>query len=382
MNQLQDFVARVLTQAGAVVETIDPEGLEVLAPPPVQSALGLPEWTRLGFGPALPAGAERVRLDSDVLARLGGLLGERGSHVRRAILPDAPAPSAPARILEHTLELTNATYRLETVTPAWTCYTLLRFHFTAISDEKRDGLLDVGCNLATGATPDDFLPELLAGAAALAPLPAPPLASQLPTPWTPARWQTVLARALPPRVHAHLDAFTRGMRRRQARDLDRLFAYHHDLQREAAARLAALATRALSPDKRAADEERERLRLTAIARDYQAKVIDVRDKYAMTVDLTWLQTLELIMPVQRFAVRVRRRKGERLLHLDWNPLVRKLEPAPCEFSFTPARPRAVCDDALHLVTPTALDPCPACGKAYCRACRPERCPKCGQGPAA
>jgi hypothetical protein len=77
-----------------------------------------------------------------------------------------------------------------------------------------------------------------------------------------------------------------------------------------------------------------------------------------------------------------RRKRERLIALDYNPIAHLLDPAPCEYTHTPDRPRDVCDDALHLVTPAALGPCPTCGKAYCRACHPARCPKCGQAPRA
>ena len=95
----------------------------------------------------------------------------------------------------------------------------------------------------------------------------------------------------------------------------------------------------------------------------------------MTVE--WVQTLELAMPVHRFTVQVRRRKADRTIHLDWNPLVRRLETPRCEWSASAERPRLVCDDALHLVVAAALGPCQSCGRPFCRACHPERCPKCG-----
>jgi hypothetical protein len=87
-------------------------------------------------------------------------------------------------------------------------------------------------------------------------------------------------------------------------------------------------------------------------------------------------TLELIMPAQRFAVRIRRRKAERVIDLDWSPLARRLETPPCEFSYSADRPRLVCDDALHLVTAEGLSPCTDCGRVFCRACHREHCPKC------
>ena len=55
----------------------------------------------------------------------------------------------------------------------------------------------------------------------------------------------------------------------------------------------------------------------------------------------------------------------------------RLEPPACEATASSERPRLVCDDALHLVVPAALGPCAACGRAFCRACHPDCCPKCG-----
>jgi hypothetical protein len=169
-----------------------------------------------------------------------------------------------------------------------------------------------------------------------------------------------------------------GMSRRQERDLQRLLSYHQALRSEAAGRLAELAARGELTERQQAEQTRERRRLEGIAREYEAKVGDVRRKYAMKVELTWLQTLELVMPTRRLGVRIRRRKGERLFPLDWNPLTRKLDQLPCEYSYTWERPREVCDEALHLVSPAAHGPCRGCGRAFCRACHPAKCPRCGR----
>lgn len=88
------------------------------------------------------------------------------------------------------------------------------------------------------------------------------------------------------------------------------------------------------------------------------------------------QTLEIAMPVVRFELLIKRRKGERKIALDWNPLARKLDIPPCEWSYTRSTVRQVCDDRLHLISPAAHAPCPNCAKAYCRACHPLQCPKC------
>ena len=155
----------------------------------------------------------------------------------------------------------------------------------------------------------------------------------------------------------------------RACDQDRLHAYHTDLHREAMRRLSAM-----SPTD--AGRRREEQRLGAIEREYRAKIEDLGRHYAMRVTVEWVQTLELVMPVQRFGVQIRRRKAQRVIHLDWNPLARRLETPACEFSFAPERPTLVCDDALHLVTAAGFAPCAGCGRPFCRACHRVACPRC------
>jgi hypothetical protein len=71
-----------------------------------------------------------------------------------------------------------------------------------------------------------------------------------------------------------------------------------------------------------ADRERENNRIAAIEREYRAKLGDLQHNYALRITVDWIQTLELFVPVQRLEVLVRRRKGERVIQLDWRPLVR------------------------------------------------------------
>jgi hypothetical protein len=365
---MQSFVADLLTQQGALVDPIEPEGLEVLAPPSVQQALGVNELSRLGFGATLPAGAERVGIESDWLDRFGRSIGEHGRYTRLVLSPDAPTPSDPQRILEHALAMDNAAFRLIDVAPAWTRYLIIDFRYAAVSDEKRDGILQLGVNLATGAWPDAVLGQIMSGAGAGADA-ALPADADLPPDWERIRLLELMNRALYPRLDTALAPFVKGLRRRLGRDQERLYSFHNDLHREAMQRLFQLA-------EGDAGRQREQKRSEAIQREYTAKLHDLSRQYAMRVAVEWVQTLELVMPVQRFAVRIRRRKAERVIHLDWNPLARRLETPPCEFSYSADRPRLVCDDALHLVTEEGLSPCADCGRVFCRACHRERCPKC------
>jgi hypothetical protein len=162
------------------------------------------------------------------------------------------------------------------------------------------------------------------------------------------------------------------MERRMARDLDRLHVYHSDLQREACERLAERNRRGGSDD----DQKAYAMRLEAIGREYHAKVADLKRKYAMSIEVRFLQALRADMPVRRADVAVLRRKGSRQIHVDWNPIARRLDHFPCECCWILPRIYFVCDEKLHLVCPACLSACPSCGKEFCRACNPVRCPKC------
>jgi len=378
-GRMQGFVADLLRHEGALVEAVEPEGLEVLAPPPVQQALGLGELSRLGFGGTLPPGAQRVGLEGDWLGRFAQVLGPQGRWTRRVLSAPARAPGDPEGVLGQELVLDNATFRLLDVSPAWTRYQVLDFRVSAVSDDKRDFTLRLGVNLATGALPDAVLAALaptldepaLGGGGGGADVVVPDDGA-LPVPWERDRLLALAARALPPRVEAALAPFVKGLRRRLGRDQDRLHAYHNDLHREAMRRALVLSEG--DPRRR-----REEQRAEAVGREYRAKLDDLARQYATRVTVEWVQTLELMMPVQRFTAQIRRRKADRTIRLDWNPTARRLEMPMCEWSASAERPRLVCDDALHLVVAAALGPCQSCGRPFCRACHPERCPKCGTG---
>ena len=216
MGELQQFVAELLEEHGAVVELVEPEGLDVLAPPAVQQTLDVPEIARFGFAAELPPDARRVGLEPDWLNRLERLLGEHGRYACVVAAPEMPPLNAPERIIEHTVQFVNATWRLIRVYPAWTRYLLLTFRCTALSDEKRDSTLRLGFNLANGSMLDGTLDRL---SQRLDDYLAEPVAEEQTTPpgiVLPADWdRAVLAERLecmlPPRVQSRIEPFVRGM---------------------------------------------------------------------------------------------------------------------------------------------------------------------------
>jgi hypothetical protein len=380
MSELRDFVAELLERKGAAIEVVDPDGLEVLAPTRLQKAMGWPELTRLGFGTERPHGAIAIGFDGDWLDRFGSLLGDEGRWSEREVrrIAGVPAPSDPEQVLDRALDLPNAVWRFQGMTATWTRCLLLAFRYTAVSDEKREGLIWLGFNLGTGAVVSDILARLRPALAQMPHWDAPDPTTRRAT--RPAWSAVTLAARVRPlldqQVRESLEPFVRAMRRRLERDRKRVHAYHDDLRNSSLKRLTALGPG--EGDRAEADRRREKLRIEAIEREYRAKLDDLRHNYALRVTVEWVQALDLYVPVQRFDVLIRRRKGERLVQLDWHSLVKTAEPPLCEAGLGRDRIRLVCDDKLHLTEPAGQAPCPSCGKRFCRACFSAACPRCGR----
>ena len=96
---MQRFVTDLLVHEGAIVDAVAPDCVEVLAPPPVQRALMVPELCRMGFGATMPPGARPVAIEGEWLERFGRLLGDRGQWTRRVLCPPARTPPEPERVL-------------------------------------------------------------------------------------------------------------------------------------------------------------------------------------------------------------------------------------------------------------------------------------------
>jgi hypothetical protein len=391
MSELREFVADLLERQGAAIEALGPDGLEVLAPAPLQKQLGWPELAHLSFGTERTPGTIAVALEGDWLDQFGALLADEGRWSEREVRPPGavPQPGDPERALDRMLDLPNATWRFQGMSATWTRCLMLSFRFTAVSDEKREGLLWLGFNLGTGALVNDILARLRPALAQMPDwrVPDPATRHAAGPGWSSADkfaqsaqagLRASLAARLPPlldqQVRESMEPFLRAMRRRLERDRNRVHAYHDDLRSASLKRLAALAR--ADGDRAEVDRRRETLRVEAIEREYRAKLDDLRRNYALRVNVEWVQALDLYVPVQRFEVLIRRRKRERVVRLDWHPLVRAAEPPPCEAGLGLDRVRLVCDDNLHLTDPAGQAPCASCGKPFCRACFPAACPRC------
>jgi hypothetical protein len=378
MSDLRDILARTLAAQGALVEQIQPDGLEIFAPKHLQETLELAEWSRVGFGTVLPEEAVRVSLESGWAQRLLQLQGLRGKYATYDLPFGCPSP--PALELERELGrafvLENATFRMKDVAQAMSFYFLLVFHVTSTSDDKREDVLFLCINESNGSMADHLVSPLLAKLREeRRSRAADPMQVELPLSLFGQRLRELTSRRLPRVIRTRLVPFLAGMERRMSRDLERLHAYYSDLQSETAARL--VDRKRKGGDSQAVEAEEKRLQ--AIEQEYAAKVADLDRKYAVSIEAKLTQVVRARLPVLRADLVLLRRKGVRRLQMDWSALAKGFDQLVCEACFGTPRSFRVCDDKLHCVCSACMTACLACAKEYCRACHPVRCPKCGHG---
>src|SRR5262249_50159232 len=212
-NRYRNFAARLLEHEGALVEPVEPQGLEAMLPENRRREIGAPEFLRLGFSAELPAGAERASLESDWLEKFGRLLDERGRRLKFAASAAVPPLGHVERIVEHNVVLQNAVYRLSRVEQAWTRYLIFIFRFTALSHDKREPMIKFGINLINGSAIEPMVDQLRpTGIEENAPEPVTkPAVTQLPADWPAERLKKAITRAAPVRVRAQLSQFVNGM---------------------------------------------------------------------------------------------------------------------------------------------------------------------------
>jgi len=105
--------------------------------------------------------------------------------------------------------------------------------------------------------------------------------------------------------------------------------------------------------------------------------LDQRERYAVKTAVRWLNALRVYLDVIVVVYEVQRKRRTRELLLVWNPLKKGFEDLSCEHCGVELRSFWMCDDVPHILCPQC-NASPKCGKNICRACSPQKCPRCQQ----
>jgi hypothetical protein len=359
VEEIIDFARDLLISRGALVETGQAGALTAMLSPDLAGVLQSSDWLSLRFGAA--AGSDDP---IEWLERFGRLLPAnacatcvRLRHPRAAKAVDAAA------VLERELAIQNGIYRLVDDYQDTARYYFFTFSYTIESDETSQGVWTVCLNASAqslAGQPEalleavrDDLEEDADFAGARAELP---------------RLFPIALRTAQPEIRRLAIGMEQSASRRLARDAERIHSYYRDLQTQIQKRIARHKN-----DPAAADKERSRAAATEL--DRAAKLDDLARKYALRIRIEASDVLVAPLPVREIAVRMIRKKSERMAKLHWNAVLGKLESPWCESCAAPAHPLFLCDDRVHFLCKACLAPCANCQRQFCRAC--QRTCKCG-----
>lgn len=368
IRNLSDFTADLLSHRGAIVEASG-DYLEALLPPDMAEVLGIPEHAKLSFS-IEREGTPFISYDSEVFKNMERLIGNRG----RFYTANIPATSVRLEKIEDRLHdritFNNAVFHLERKEQKIISYLLCYFKYTAISDERQEGITvslinEFNFSVRQCRTEDM---DILDNSVEIPLLHSEPALSVERQEYKKVLESLYLAQREITRES--LKDFIRSLERRLNRDIQRVHEYYQTLIHE---------TRQFIEKKALNGEEKEKAlnKIKAIDTELEWKVQDIINKYSLTIQIEPISFIRIETVVPVFYLRIKRRKDEREFPLTYNPLFKSLDSLPCESCFNPKRVYSVCDDKLHILCNQCFKVCPKCGREYCSACHKTGCPKCG-----
>ncbi len=371
MNKtLPGVIDQILTHNGAIVEKMDDGCLEALCPDSLSTALGLGEHAVLCFAyDKAENGAIYASYDSELFKALSGLLKGKGEFSVGSFKSSLPNTEKLLKNIHESVALNNATFRMEKTEIKNISYLLCYFRYTAISDEKQEGIMQVLINelnlstmpLENGAVELEDTVEELKDVERC-------------------DFKTVLQSSYSAGLgiaRERLKGFIKSLERRLNRDVSRVHEYYETLKNEAIITIKKKAI--FAEDKTIKSEDINNLlkkKMSAIETERKWKVQDLIIKYSLNIQIEPVSIIRIETRAPVFWINIKRRLAARLFPITYNPIVKQFDALPCELCFNPKKPYYICDDKLHIICSACFIICPDCGKQYCGVCYRNGCPRC------
>lgn len=361
---LPEVVADVLTHYGSLVEQAEEDLLEVIVPEHISGILGIPEHARLCFShDALSNKALYASYDSDFFKAMAKLFSDKGKISISRFEGLIPNTGKLTRILSDRISFNNAIFRSVQIERKNISYLLTYFKYTALSDDKREGILPVLINptnmfIQTLDNGTEDIIEKLKGSDASISIDKSEMIKIFQAAYSVAG---DMAKAL-------LKNFMKSLERRLNRDIKRVYEYYQALKTETEKAI----------EKKGEGVEKLLNKLDAIKAEQKSKIQDIIAKYALNIKLETIALISIETNAPVFWITIKRRLESRQFPITYNPITKQFDDLPCESCFNPQGGYFVCDDHLHIVCSRCFHACSFCGKQYCRACYRDKCPKCGK----
>lgn len=355
-NRLREFIREVLETNGAVVESSGEDSMEALLPPELSRRTSFREHEKFYFN------SERAADDGKVITFQTGLLESFGPFFQdRGLLAHLAMPKGYLKsagfqeALEERITLRNGVFRFQHSIEKRISYLFVNFLYTAVSEDKKEGIFQQGINEYTLAGCDW-------------PRAADAMAAEETHEWeerhSPEESLKRICALAKSKARTVLTDFTKKLNHHLNRDIRRLHEYYETIAGEIQKKI----------DKKGLagpEKEKELSRIEATRGESRRKILDQRDRYKLRIELRPVNAARLIAPVAVISASVHRKKNSRQVEFIWNPYQKKVEPLGCESCHAPSCSFTLCDDRAHML----CDACAKCGgaaKFHCGVCFPGK----------
>jgi len=332
MSQMSDpellsFAGDLIEQRGGLVECL-PDRLLALLPPVLAETLGLPEET--------PLGTEEAPLlyGSPILDRLVALATGQAPVVYGQIGVPYLKKAGFGELIGQDLIFVDGQVRVATRAEARTTYLVLTCRYVALSDERKEGLVQVGVHEGSGAVVEGLELVWTEGQSHFFPSGTVP-------PHFPVKLEHAVSCAMESArngIEQELADFLGSMRRRLHRDVKNTREYYEALKKEMEASLA-------HPNLTEGQRQERLSKIMDLPAEMARKVEDLKQKYQVDITITACAGLRLLVAIAQVMLEVRFRKLTRSVRVIWNPLTRRLDPLVCER----------CHNTIRKIHPAATD---------------------------
>ncbi|MCG6551641.1 MAG: hypothetical protein L7F77_04885 [Candidatus Magnetominusculus sp. LBB02] len=366
-----DIVKDILVHKGAVIEDYG-QCVDVLVNRHIADTLAIPELSHICLYQGTDSDdTKHLTYDSELFERLSKLFEGKGILSHITITPQQVSNEKIAAMLQGKIIFNNAVFRHKATEIKCVSYLLLVFRYTALSDERKEGVIQLlinESNLSTsvigGCTEDknagiDVIRELIERKSKvnLESTDKKDISLVL----------TAAHKSLESIVRTELTDMINSLNRRLNRNIERITDYY-------SAMIAEAELRALKKGNIEADKKEDKL--NAIEMELKWKTQDLISKFALTVRTELISAVRITSTTPVFLISINRRKGVREFPISYNQILKRLDTPSCEHCFSSDKSYYICDDALHTMCKKCYSACSNCGKIFCRACNLSGCPKC------
>ena len=152
-KQLPEVITDILTYKGAIAEQTDNGVLDIIFTTDLSETLNIPEYARLYFSHETQSDdGIYASYDSDVFSSIAKLFSVKGRFSAAKFEASfQPKMEKVTKAISEKITFSNATFRMDKTEQKNIPYLLVYFKYTALSDEKHEGVMPVlinGLNLS------------------------------------------------------------------------------------------------------------------------------------------------------------------------------------------------------------------------------------------